>query len=303
MRAFNHPTFGKIGGAPSEDGAIFRPLVWLSCPGNFRRLTHYGKRRAARAGILDGLTGRVRAARAEECGQMLVRVFIDRDYGAKLDADGKVIRPAVTEDEVGRAILGAAKYCDRANWREGSGHRQDRRKRYPLVSSMSATGDNPAAIAALAETAERQRTARAEYVREALCGADDEEKTGETYAVDGGECYPEGDGKMIATDARRTWIGRPGQYEDGTPFRFSLWYYPTGWKMDRRKAHKPSAFAPCAVADTVDTDAARPRYAGPAPLPAILRAQPGDGSGVRCRPFDWETVWAVAEANRAARNG
>jgi hypothetical protein len=288
-----HPTFGRIDAPASEDGAIFNPLHWLSCPGNMERLRRYAVRRFMRSGGADGLTGRVRESRCDDAADMLLQVFTDRDYA----------KAGITEDEVGRAIMGAARYCDRAQWRNGTGRRQGDRRYYPRVSSMSAGGDNPARLAAAIETvAARYPSAiRSEIdrgnAREALCGLWDEEKTGEMYAVDGGTLYPETDGRMVATATRTLWIERPGQTEDGESYRYAAVPVPAGWRMERRKAHRPEAYAACSVVDACDTDAPAPRYAGHAPAPAPV---PG-GAMVRTLPYDAETEYARARANLADR--
>ena len=288
-----HPTFGRIDAPASEDGAIFNPLHWLACPGNLERLRRYAVRRFMRAGGADGLTGRVRAARCEDAADMLLQVFTDRDYE----------KAGITEDEVGRAIMGAARYCDRAQWRHGTGRRQGDRRYYPRVSSMSAGGDNPARLAAAIETvAARYPSAIRREIdrgnaREALVGAGGEEKTGETYMVEGGTLYPETDGRMIPTATRTLWVDRPGETEDGTAYRYAAVPMAGGWRMERRKAHKPEAYEACTVADTADTDETAPRYAGHAAIPAAV---PG-GAMVRTLPYDAETEYARARANLADR--
>jgi hypothetical protein len=289
----NHPTFGRIDAPASEDGAIFQPLVWLSCPGNLERLRRYAVRRFMRAGGADGLTGRVRASRCEDAADMLLQVFTDRDYQ----------KAGITEDEVGRAIMGAARYCDRAQWRNGSGRRQGDRRYYPRVSSMSAGGDNPARLAAAIETvaarypsAIRREIDRAN-AREALCGAGGEEKTGETYMVDGGSLYPETDGRMVSTSTRTAYVDRPGQTDDGTAYKYAAVPMAGGWKMERRKAHKPETYGGCTVADVADTDDTAPRYAGHAPIPAAV---PG-GAMVRSLPYDADREYAIARDNLANR--
>jgi hypothetical protein len=72
---------------------------------------------------------------------------------------------------------------------------------------------------------------------------------------------------------------------------------PAGWRMERRKAHKPETYAACSVADTADTDDTAPRYAGHAAIPAAV---PG-GATVRALPYDAETEYARARANLAGR--
>lgn len=288
-----HSVFGRIDTPASEDGAIFKPLVWLSCPGNMERLRRYGMRRFVRSGGADGLTGRIRQSRMDDAADMLLQVFTDRDYA----------KAGITEDEVGRAIMGAARYCDRAQWRHGTGRRQGDRKPFPRVSSMSAGGDNPARIAAAIETvAARYPSAIRREIdrgnaREALIGSGGEEKTGESYAVEGGSLYPETEGKMVPTATRTLWIDRPGETEDGTPFRFSAVTIPAGWRMDRRKSHKPEAYPPCIVEDAADTDGPAPRYAGHAPIPAPI---PG-GPVVRTLPYDADREYAIARDNLANR--
>lgn len=291
--AIMHPTFGRIDAPASEDGAIFQPLVWLSCPGNLERLRRYGMRRFVRSGGADGLTGKVRASRLEDAADMLLQVFIDRDYA----------KAGITEDEIGRAIMGAARYCERAQWRHGTGRRQGDRRYYPRVSSMSAGGDNPARLAAAIETvAARYPSAIRREIdrgnaREALIGSGSEEQTGEAYSVDGGSLYPETDGRMIATATRTVWVDRPGVTEDGEAYRYAAVPFPAGWRMERRKAHKPEAYPPCTVPDSVDTDDPAPRYAGHAPIPAAV---PG-GAMVRTLPYDADREYAIARDNLAKR--
>lgn len=288
-----HPIFGRIDAPASEDGAIFQPLTWLACPGNLERLRRYGMRRFVRSGGADGLTGRVRESRLDDAADMLLQVFTDRDYA----------KAGITEDEVGKAIMGAARYCERAQWRHGTGRRQGDRRYFPRVSSMSAGGDNPARLAAAIETvvarypsAIRREIDRAN-AREALAGTGGEEKTGETYMVDGGSLYPETDGRMVSTSTRNAYVDRPGQTDDGTAYRFAAVPMAGGWKMERRKAHKPETYGACTVADVADTDDTAPRYAGPAPIPAAV---PG-GAMVRSLPYDADREYAIARDNLANR--
>ena len=167
---------------------------------------------------------------------------------------------------------------------------------------MSAGGDNPARLAAAIETvaarypsAIRREIDRAN-AREALCGAGGEEKTGEAYTVDGGTLYPETDGRMIPTATRTLWVDRPGVTADGEAYRFAAVPMAGGWKMERRKSHKPETYSACTVADAADTDDTAPRYAGHAAIPAAV---PG-GAMVRTLPYDAAQAEAVAEYNRAA---
>ena len=291
--AIMHPTFGRIDTPASEDGAIFNPLHWLACPGNLERLRRYAVRRFVRSGGADGLAGRVRASRCDDAADMMLQVFTDRDYA----------KAGITEDEVGRAIMGAARYCERAQWRHGTGRRQGDRRFYPRVSSMSAGGDNPARLAAAIETvaarypsALRREIDRAN-AREALCGAGGEEKTGEAYTVEGGSLYPETDGRMVPTATRTLWVDRPGQTEDGAAYRYAAVPMAGGWRMERRKAHKPETYTACTVADVADTDDVAPRYAGHAAIPAAV---PG-GAMVRTLPYDAATEYAKALDNLARR--
>lgn len=285
MATIAHPAFGIIGMTPSEDGATFNPMLWLACPGNEKRARGLFRRKAARyvnkktgRGLVDGLTGRELASRLDDAADMGMYQFMTRDYA----------KAGITEDEVGKALFQAAAYCDRAGWREGRGHRQDVRKAYPYVSSMAAGGDNPATVVATAERADRLRMMDAAQAREALQGAGREEKVTDdkctaVYYVDGGTCRGETDGKLVATEARTTWVETPsGEY------RFSKRTLPTGWRMDRRRG-RPATYAPCVVPDAADCDDT-PRYARQPLALQGVPASPGDGTEFRPAPAEWQEV-------------
>ena len=66
-------------------------------------------------------------------------------------------RSNVGANDHARAVIVIAQQARRANWRTaeaatGQGGRANRRRRYPYIHGMSATGDNPAQVAALAES-------------------------------------------------------------------------------------------------------------------------------------------------------
>jgi len=246
--------FGILGMPPSEDGAIFNPMLWLACPGNIAALRAYYTQRADKFrserypyGICYRLPNRLRLSRLADAAEMALGKFMLRDYG----------KAGITEDEVAKAIFQAATWCDRANWTESRGRRA--KERYPYRGSMAGGGDDPRAVAiaeeAILEPVNGRATAAAgraafftdggqtvaEGVREALVGAGGEEKLPEPFHVEGGRCTPRNDGKM----ARDPVTGR--------------WAQPVGYG-------KAVTYPACDVTDSRETDSL-PRYAGPAPLP------------------------------------
>lgn len=245
--------FGIIG-SPSEDGAIFNPMVYCACPGNVERLRQYFEDRADRFrserfpyGICHKLSGRLRKSRLADAADMAMGKLLLRDYA----------KAGITEDQYAIAVFQAATWCDRANWTESRGRRG--KERYPYRGSMAGGGDDPRAVA-MAEEAiitpidGRETVAAgkaafftdggqtvAEGIREALVGAGGEEKLPEPFSVEGGKCRPRNDGR----------IGRNAN---------GRWVQPVGYG-------KAITYPACTVTDSRETERL-PSYAGPAPVPA-----------------------------------
>lgn len=246
--------FGILGMPPSEDGAIFNPMLWLADPGNLAALRAYYSQRADKFrserhpyGICHRLPQRLRLSRLADAVEMALGKFMLRDYAAA----------GITEDEFAKAVFQAACWCDRANWSESRGRRAT--ERYPYRGSMAGGGDDPRAVAIAEEDILTPVNGRetvaagkaafftdggqtvAEGLREALVGAGGEEQLAEPFHVDGGKGRPRNDGKMV-----RNANGR--------------WHQPAGYG-------KAITYPACVVTDSRETDSV-PAYAGAAPAPA-----------------------------------
>lgn len=288
--------FGIIG-SPSEDGAIFDPMLYLACPGRLADLLAYFELRADRFrsklfpfGICHGLRGKLRRSKLADASQLALGKFLLRDYA----------KAGITEDEAAKAVFQAAAWCDRANWRETSGGRGA--GRYPYRGSMAGGGDDPRAVAVAEESilspvAGRATVAAgkaaffadggqtvAEGIREALVGAGGEQRLPEPFHVDGGKCRPRNDGRMIRDENGR-------------------WKQPVGYG-------RSVTYPACEVTDSRETDSL-PRYTGPAPSPApspwtaadhatILNRRPAAEEPSRPAPAPEPTLTAGEEAEAYA---
>lgn len=270
--------FGIIG-SPSEDGAIFNPMLYCACPGRVEALLAYFEQRADKFrsrlfpfGICHGLKGKLRRSKLEDAAQMALGKFLLRDYSAA----------GITEDEAARAIFQAAAWCDHAHWIASRGSRG--KERYPYRGSMAGGGDDPRAVAIaeeaiLAPVNGRETVAAgkaafftdggqtvADGIREALVGAGGEERIPEPFHVDGGKCRPRNDGR-IGRDANGRWV------------------QPVGYG-------KSITYPPCEVIDSRETDSL-PRYSGPAAAPTPAPWSADDHATITNRkPADteWQEV-------------
>jgi hypothetical protein len=228
LAGIRHPAFGALS-VPPAPGTVFDPLPLFLDPQRLPMLLKYWERRAARFGVGDGLSRKLKRAAIEQAGQDALQVFLDRDYEAA----------KITADDVTRAILGTARYMDRAGWRisqVGDGaRRRDARKWFPLNRAENARTPNPAAIVAASYNAAEDR--------EALMGAGDD-LPGVPVAVTGGKRRAPGHGKMVRTvKVLRDWVERDaaGELQEMAEIE-------TGWRMDRRRGCEQD-YPACVVTD------------------------------------------------------
>lgn len=222
LATIRHRLFGRIV-TDSAPGTVFDPLPYLACPGRFRDCLAWWAYKAARAGVGEGMPRRERESAIEDAAQNTLQVFLDRDY----DEAG------ITADEPARAVMGAAAFMARAQYRlptAGDAPRsRDRRLWFPYNRARNAGAPSPAAIV--------QTSYNAAEDRAALLG-DCDDMPGEVVSVPGG---PSGrgltDGKMVPTvKVLRTYVLHGEDFFE----------VETGWKMDRKRGRKEN-LPPCTV--------------------------------------------------------
>ena len=261
------PAGGPIG------SHVFNPSAFFLDPGNYKKLRGRARKRFLRDAGPDfwRASPRARAGAIEAAEQAAIDVMYDLDWQARL----------VSADNVADAVAMVVGYCSRAKWRigiVGAGRCQARLgARY--LSSMSAHGDNPAAIVATAE-------GWGEDALESIVGGGMETKTlaageyGPEYAVacEGGRAYLATEGEMVSTTERYTWADGSGEQEwNGVPipYRYAKTARPGGWKMVRGVSHHPTEFGPGHVVDHVDVpDAPRFNRQPAATAPACYPQRP-----------------------------
>ena len=290
MSAIVHPELGTLSPEITTT-APFHPLNWLRCPGNLAKLQRIAARKYARdcegrgedktaihaAETLRQHPRKIRAAAVEMAVDAAVSRFLDADY-AKL---------GITDDEPARAVLGAISYVRRARWRHGmdGSSRKDSRKGSPYIGSMASRGDNPAAVASAIEQARKspryatglQSDLAENRARAALTGEVGERKTGNMIQCPGGKAYGE-TRHMIATGEIGTYVpGEGSQDWNGAeiPFRYRREIRPGGWKMETRKAHKPTEYPAGLVMDTAEAGTEPGTFIPPAIPTAGMPPIPG----------------------------
>ena len=298
MNAIVHQELGNLSPTISTI-APFNPLNWMLCPGNLKKLQRVAKRKYCRDNgeMLGTLPRKIRAAAIEQAADACVCRFLDADYA----------KAGITDDEPARAVLYAVAYVRRAGWRYGAtgSERRDNRKGTPYIGSMGARGDNPATIAATIETAGRykryggalQGELAENRARAALTGEVRERKTGGTVHCPGGKAYGE-TRKMISTEIRGTYVDGCGVQDWGgvqIPFRYALATYPGGWKMESKKAHKPTEYPAGDVPETVDVGP-EPGTFIPPPVPTT-GIPPTPGTELTRRPIRPDTLERIAAGN------
>lgn len=219
LAGVRHRLWGRMDHPPAP-GTVFDPLPFLADPGRFRDVVAYFEYRARRWGVGAGQPRHIRESAVADAGQNALARFIDRDYKAA----------GITADEVAKAIMGAARYMDRAHWRAPGGTVENReREWFPYNRAQNSRSPDPAAIVAASFNAAEDR--------EALMGAACDETlfVGEQW-FPGGKGRPLGNGKMLATERVVRTVCRtiPGGPFCKDSIRETLVTVETGWKMDRR---------------------------------------------------------------------
>lgn len=251
LAGIRHRLFGALGNEPIQ-GTVFNPRHYLADPGRFRDCLAWWEYKARRNGVGAGLPKVLKESAISQAGQDTLQVFLDRDYKAA----------GITADECSRAVMGAAAFMARAQYRLSSGgdgprlRRMASRKWYPYNRAQNVKTPNPATIVA--------ETLYAREDRVALHGEGDD-MPGKVVAVPGG---PGGrgltDGKIVPTvQIVREWV------ENGEPMAEIV----TGWRMDRKRG-RARTYAPCTV--NAGKPASRNRYvpAKPEPKPVPRHAGP-----------------------------
>lgn len=276
MAGIRHRLFGLLGTSPAP-GTAFDPLHYLTDPGRLRDLLEWFRYRAGRAGVGSGLPRALRESAIEDAAQGALERFIDRDYRAE----------GITADEPARAILGTARYMDRAHWRNGNGRRQEDRKWTPYNRGQNSKSANPAAIVAASLNAAEDRAALTGE------GCDETMRLG-TVAIPGGAGRPLGEGKMVRTERIvRDWV----EFDPETGERRELAEVETGWRMDRRYGFRQE-YPASTVAYAADGTETR-RFNPPAPPSAGIPSLP-HGERVTMRPGDGPAYAADPVAYREA---
>lgn len=246
---FTHYSLGSL--APDiTTVAPFNPLAWFFDPANLARVKRIAARRFCRdqAETLAGLPRRIRLAAIDAASELAVTRVIDAPYA----------RLGITDDEPARAVLSAIRYCQSSRWMQTTdgASRVDSRTTTPYTGSMSATGDNPARIAAAAETL---RIDHAE-ASEAIVGAGDDapDHHAPRVSVIGGRVY----------QRRRRMESETVQTErDGETVTRTV------WRMATVASHHPTEHEGGSVVASVETVA--PAYAGHAAPPTANAMREG----------------------------
>lgn len=276
MRGVKHALWGS-GDVTPMPGTVFNPLHSFYDPGFFTALLSYFLYRATRAGVGAGLPKRLARAAREEAAQRAMRLFTERDYAAE----------GVTADECFRAIMSTARRMDRAQWRDDAEDRDARgdgkRQWFPWNRGQDSRTGNPSRMVAAMETLPADMR---DEGREAIVGADCDERQTGTVEIPGGKRQPPMHGKMVALErVARSWVetmhmvpvetlAAGGGLSAPEPIPFQE--IETGWRMDRRRG-KAQTYPACAVVAAADIPAGdRPRFSRP-PLPPMRAWSEEDG--------------------------
>jgi hypothetical protein len=288
----------------------FRPLRWLVCPGNLRRLQTVARRAWTRDmrdrwAVPGQTTGQQRRRWSEAAREAAVEavydLFVDRDYGAA----------GITDDEPARAVLSAVAYCRRAGWRVGMGGvRKDSRVSEPYMPAAYSRGDNPAAVVATIESVRGrypsalQRAIGQTAAREAIVGcpaeqpAVDPECTG-VLAVEGGSHYAT-TRRMVADTVPSGWIDTRQPTLYGGAFCRSILRHRfqrntvRRWRMVEVKHHRKTDWPTAVQIDAPDVDSEPPRYVVGAAVATAVACP----VGAHC-PTPWLTAGACGEVDRS----
>jgi hypothetical protein len=287
---FMHPAFGTTANPATGDDA-FDPLAYCACPGRFRDVQRFARKRARRAmlrgqlGSRSGdaaathgrLTREEREAIIDRAVEAFTDFYLHRDYAAAgIGADS----PAV-------AALSAAAWMDRARWRNPDEATHGRgASPYPYHAAVDPAPDR---IAMAAESVGVDAAVAAVAVVGAGINEGDRRRA---VAVPGG---PSGRG---ATDGRMQWHEaitreyvecRPGGAFCRGRVRELVTESVGRWRMKRGRG-KARSLPPALAVDA--PAAAAPRYTGSARPPAPVA---GDRAGERCAVLHYA---ADAEAYR-----
>lgn len=276
LAGIKHRLFGTLGNEPIP-GTVFNPQHYLADPGRFRDCLAWWEYKARRNGVGAGLPKPLRESAIAQAGQDTLQVFLDRNYK----------KAGITADECSRAVMGAAAFMSRAQYRLSSvgdgprARRMESRKWHPYNRAQNCKTPNPATIVAESYNAAEDRAA--------LQGEGDD-IPGKMIAVPGG---PGGrgltEGKMVPTvQIVREWIER------GEPMAEIV----TGWKMDRKRG-RARTYGACVV--NAGKPSPRNRYRAPAPGPMAVRSNAGPRSMVPAFHPDPEAYRAVLKEYYGAR--
>jgi hypothetical protein len=266
-----HPEYGRADHAPA--GIPFDPLWFLTCPGRFKALQRFARKRAAKAlrrgqfGTRAGEkecdhSGRVtkeqRESMLDEAVTAYMDFFMHRDYAAA----------GIDNDNVFGAVMSAAAWLDRARWRHPDTTRHGEREERGFYPYALPTDPSPDRIAAAGETLGIDP----ETAAAAIIGTGtDEGDTRRAVGIPGG---PSGRG---ATDGRMVWaetVTRQWIEVDSNGDRTECTETEGEWKMKRGRGRKRDL--PAAV--VIDSPPADARRYVRHPIPA---ARPAETAGPR----------------------